>query len=341
MKLLIITQKVNKEDSILGFFHSWIEEFSKHVEKVIVICLEKGSYNLPENVEVLSLGKEEGVSKLKYLIRFYRYIWRERNNYDAVFVHMNQEYLLLGGVLWKFLKKRIYMWRNHHAGNILTDFASWYCNKIFCTSKYSYTAKYKKTILMPVGIDTRTFKRINQTRADNNILFIARISPSKRLELLLSALFHLKEDGYKFVCNIYGDALDADKKYFDALKNYVDDNFSSSEVIFHGAVANYETPIIYNQHAICVNLSSSGMFDKTIFESLACGCLALSSNRNLDSLIDRRLIFEELNKIDLKEKIEVLLNLSSDEKEKIIHTSKDLVFRNSLEMLIGTLIKVI
>src|SRR3989338_7648361 len=59
MKLLIITQKVNQEDSVLGFFHSWIREFASRFEEVTVICLEKGVYNLPENVEVFSLGKEE------------------------------------------------------------------------------------------------------------------------------------------------------------------------------------------------------------------------------------------------------------------------------------------
>ena len=105
MRLLIITQKVNKNDPILGFFHRWIEEFAKRFEKLTVICLEKGEYSLPENVRVLSLGKEEGRSKAEYLSRFYRYIWEERNNYDAVFVHMNQEYVLLG---WKFWK--LWLW---------------------------------------------------------------------------------------------------------------------------------------------------------------------------------------------------------------------------------------
>ena len=32
MKLLIITQKVDSADPILGFFHQWVEEFAKHCE---------------------------------------------------------------------------------------------------------------------------------------------------------------------------------------------------------------------------------------------------------------------------------------------------------------------
>ena len=86
MRLLVITQKVDRNDPVLGFFHRWIEEFAKHCEKVTVICLEMREHRLPINVRVLSLGKEQNKSKLKYIFRFYRYIWQERNNYD---VHRN------------------------------------------------------------------------------------------------------------------------------------------------------------------------------------------------------------------------------------------------------------
>ena len=37
MNLLLITQKIDKDDPILGFFHRWVEEFAKHFE----IYLEK------------------------------------------------------------------------------------------------------------------------------------------------------------------------------------------------------------------------------------------------------------------------------------------------------------
>ncbi|MEK7538915.1 MAG: hypothetical protein AAB552_03680 [Patescibacteria group bacterium] len=58
MKLLILTQKVDQNDDILGFFHGWIREFAKHAEQVTVIALGVGEYDLPKNVRVFSLGKE-------------------------------------------------------------------------------------------------------------------------------------------------------------------------------------------------------------------------------------------------------------------------------------------
>ena len=63
MKLLITTQVVDQNDLFLGFFHGWLEEFAKHFEHITVICLKEGTHSLPENVEVISLGKERGTSR--------------------------------------------------------------------------------------------------------------------------------------------------------------------------------------------------------------------------------------------------------------------------------------
>jgi len=57
LKLLIITQKLDERDSVLGFFVGWVRELAKHFPQIIVVCLEKGEYDLPANVRGLSLGK--------------------------------------------------------------------------------------------------------------------------------------------------------------------------------------------------------------------------------------------------------------------------------------------
>ena len=146
MKLLIITQKVDKNDSVLGFFHGWIVEFAKHCEKLTVICLYKGEYDLPENVKVLSLGKETGRSRLKYVFRFYKYIWKYRKDYDNVFVHMNHIYVVLGGTFWKILNKKIILWYNHISGSVSLNIALFFVNYICFTSPFSYVARKNKEV---------------------------------------------------------------------------------------------------------------------------------------------------------------------------------------------------
>ena len=131
MKLLICTQKVDRDDPVLGFFVHWIEKLAERYELVTVICKEKGDYDLPNNVRVLSLGKETGRSLFKYIFRFFTYTFRYRHNYDVVFVHMNQEYVLLGSVIWRLLGKKIMLWRNHAKGSLLTRIAVLFSHKVF------------------------------------------------------------------------------------------------------------------------------------------------------------------------------------------------------------------
>lgn len=264
MRLLIITQKVDKNDPILGFFHRWLEEFAKNFEKVIVICLGKGQYDLPENVKVISLGKEEGVSKAVYLSRFYLTIWEERVNYDAVFVHMNQEYVLLAGDMWRFLGKKVYLWRNHAQGNIWTRMAVWLSHKVFYTSSSSWTAGFSKSVQMPVGVDTEFFRQDPSVmRAPNSFLFLGRISPVKKA-LEFVEWFNDLED--KFTATVAGPALAKDKEYYELVQSR-----ASNRIKFVGPVTQEEALKLYQSHETYVNMTPAGSFDKTIVEAAASG----------------------------------------------------------------------
>ncbi len=313
MKLLMFTQALDRNDPVLSVYHRWVLELAKRFESIVVICLKKGEYALPQNVRVLSLGKETGESRIKYVWNFYRYIITERKNYDAVFVHMNQEYVLLGGIFWKLFGKNVGMWRNHHAGNILTDIAAVFCDKVFCTSKFSYTARYKKTELMPVGIDTDIFKRLPEVaKAKDSILFLARIAPVKKPHVLVEALGILSKTYAPFTASIYGDPLPKDMTYYEELKSKAEELGLSKSLSFFGGVPNSETVRVYNSHEIFVNLSSSGMYDKTIFEAMACETLTVASNKNLIGLVSDDYIFEEDNAADLAIKLEKLLRLKAE-----------------------------
>ncbi len=336
MKLLIITQKVNREDPVLGFFHRWIVEFAKHFSFITVICLEKGAHDLPSNVKVLSLGKETRESRAQYLARFYSHIWHERRNYDVVLSHMNQEYVLLAGWLWKVMGKRIYMWRNHHVGDELTDMAAVFCDKVFCTSRFSYTSKYKKAVIMPVGVDTSTFqmhKKFND-RHPKSVLFLSRIAPVKRPEVFIEALESLKDKGLEFQASIVGDPNSTHHEYYESIKRSVADKGLSDRIVFKPGIPNYETVPVYNDHQFFVNVSSSGMYDKTIFEAMACGTLVLTSNKNLEGEIDSRFFLKENSSEDLASKLKVVFSMPKDESAKISNALHEYVVKkHSLEQL--------
>lgn len=285
MKLLILTQKIDKNDPILGFFHRWLEEFSKCFEKVTVICLERGESTLPTNVRVFSLGKEGGKSRVRYILRFYQYIWQERKNYDAVFIHMNQEYVLLGWKFWKLWGKTIYLWRNHAKGNFLTRLAVLFSDKVFYTSPKSYTAQFKKAVQMPVGIDTEFFKPDQSvSRIPKSILFLGRIAPVKRV---LEFIDWLKGRNFDLV-TIAGSALPKDKDYENEVRIKVEKSDFRNKVKFIGTVTQEEARKLYQTHETYVNFTPSGSMDKTILEATTCETSIIVMNENLKYILENK-----------------------------------------------------
>ncbi len=277
MKLLIITQTINKNDPVLGFFHRWVEELALRADKVTVICLEKGDFKLPANVRVLSLGKEAGGSRWRYILRFYKYVWRERGNYDRVFVHMNQEYIVLTGCFWRLWGKKIFFWRNHPHGNLLTRLAVLLSHKVFYTSPQSFTARFSKARQMPVGIDTDFFKPDPSVeRKPDSILFLGRISPIKKALEFVEWFNGLDE---KFTATVAGAALPKDQAYEKLVRGRA--NF---RIKFIGPVTQGEALKLYQSHEIYVNKTPAGSFDKTIFEAAAAGCKLMVDNPDAQNI---------------------------------------------------------
>jgi len=336
MRVLILTQKIDANDDLLGFFHGWVFEFSKHWEKITVIALGVGDCHLAENVKVLSLGKEAGGSKLIYLVRFYKYIWRERKNYDSVFVHMNQEYTILGGLIWRLLGKKVMLWRNHQMGGFWAKIAVALSHIVFCTSQFAFVARYKKTKLMPVGIDADFFKfhpEIKKT--PGSVLFFGRISPIKRPDILIESLYLLKKGGINFIASFVGDAPLRDAVYNEKIKQKIENYDLADCVKIVKGVPYLQAPKIYNQNEIFINLTNSGSLDKTILEAMACESMVLVSNKTFEGVLPPDLIFQENSAADLAKKIGLILNLSEIEIQKRGRSFRDYVLENhSLDKLI-------
>jgi glycosyltransferase involved in cell wall biosynthesis len=343
-RLLIITQKIDKDDPILGFFHGWVAELAASVPLITVVCLELGTYELPSNVKVLSLGKETGAkSRWKYATKFYSYIWSERNNYDIVFVHMNQEYVLIGGIFWRLLRKRIAMWRIHPRGNFFTRVAGLLSNRVYCITSHSYVAKFKNTKLMPHGINTNSFRPQSDVRCiQNSMLFAARISPIKRLDLLLKAADTLWTNGVNFKLSIVGDSPDGSEGYYADLRKAAALLEMEGIAAFYEGVPQEHMPELYSSHELFVNLTETGSFDKTVLEAMACGCLPVVSNVSFRFLLPSEcrdmLFFKEGDADDLAQKLEAALALPQEKKEAIGKVLREIVVeKHSLHKLIRDL----
>ena len=340
MKILVITQKIDKKDTVLGFFHRWVEELAKRCEFVTVICLYKGEYNFSENVKVLSLGKENGGSKIQYVFKFLVYILREVKNYDSVFVHMNEEYVIFGGIIWRIFGKKILMWRNHPNGSFITNVAVFLANNVMCTSRSSYTAKFKKTKIMPVGIDVDLYENTSIGFVKNSILFFGRLSPIKNVHLFLEALSVLEDEGVDFHADIIGSVgTKGEEKYGEEIKIKGKTLVHKGKVSFISGIRHDETKKLYAKYDLYVNLTPNGSLDKTMFESCASQTPILVFNSALTGKIDDICQLQSLSPKDIANSIKKILFITNEKRTAISKELRDFVKReHSLSSLISMLI---
>lgn len=286
MKILIITQVVDKHHPILGFFHRWIEEFATQCAKVTVICLQKGEYSFPDNVTVYSLGKEAGKSRLGYITSLYRLIWRLRHEYDNVFVHMNQIYVILGAPLWRALRKNVGLWYAHGAVSRSLRVAVKLSDIVFTSTKEGLRIDTPKRVIVGQGIDTNNFKIIDKEHSDTlRLVTVGRISRSKNLETLLTASSRLKEKGIHFHFTIVGVPITESESLYDSkMKALTADLGLDTHVTWIGGISNQELPKILQKSDIFVHDGSTNSLDKVLLEAALCGCIVVSSNPAYNAL---------------------------------------------------------
>lgn len=287
MKLLIITQVVDKEDSNLGFFHRWIEEFAKHCDEVRVVCLKEGNYALSDNVRVCSLGKEDGTSRLTRAWRFYRYICTLKNEYDAVFVHMNPEYIVLGGYWWRRWHKVVVLWYAHRSDTRKLRAALRWVTYVCTVSSDSFAIATPKLRPVGHGIDTELFK--SHIKEESTLLRIAtagRIAESKHLLEMLSVLDELHVRKENFVFTVVGAPMtEAERAYAKKVEAVVAAAPWRGQVTFVGALPHEKMPKFLNTQDVFFNFATTGNMDKAGLEALAAGVPLLSTNPQFEALL--------------------------------------------------------
>lgn len=279
MKILIVTQVLDSTHPILGFFHRWVEEFAVHCEKVHVICLQEGVHNLPKNVTVHSLGKNEGKGRLVYLWRFYTLIWKLRHEYENIFVHMNQMYVILAAPFWRALRKHIGLWYAHGAVSTSLRIAIYCAHVVFTSTPQGLQIDTPKRAIVGQGIDMSRFVYIPRTESKTlRLVTVGRISKSKQLETLINACHFLKEENIDFIFTIVGCAITEEDKVYEARMHDLAHELALACIVWHGSVQQTELPALLAQADVFIHDGVTNSLDKVLVEAVACGVPTISSN---------------------------------------------------------------
>ena len=360
MRLLIITQKIDLNDAVLGFMHGWIAEFSRQAESVVAICLEKGKVNLPQNVRVFSLGKENlktinyqlsTFTRLMYAWRFIRYIVQLRNKYDTVFVHMNPEYIVLGGIFWKLFGKTVTLWYAHknvpwhlRLAHLLTDI-------IFTSTASGFRLASSKVRVIGQGIDVEKFKAQNEKCKTEEEIFkivtVGRITPSKDYDTLVEAIEKVHQDiTVPIEVTIIGPtSVASDEAYLKLLKDKIILRGLNGIIFFLGPIGNDDLPKKLQKYDLFVNMGHTGSLDKAVPEAMASGLPVLTCNeafKDVLGVFKGDLMYPKGDSHALVLKIKQIMELSEDKRLALGEALRAIVVSDhSLQSFVGKIINAV
>lgn len=353
MKILIITQRIDKNDSLLGFFCGWLKKLAKRIENIYVLTSEKRNADLAKNIKLYSLGKEHGSNGLKRFFKFHYIVARTLLNkkIDIIFLHMCPEYALLAFPYAKILRIPILMWYAHGCTNIKLKIAHLLVDKFVTPSKESLRIKSNKVIITGHGIDIEKFKvqssrfKVNKTK--RIILSVGRISPIKDYETLIGSaniLINQQQiEDLEFQI-VGGIPLNSQKRYLDFLKNMIREYKLEDCIQFIGPIPYTQIHNYYQNCDLFVSTSNTDSLDKTVLEAMVSAKPILTCNeafRDVLGLYASSLMFSKKDAISLAERIQYLLDMDRDSKDILIQRLREKVLENhNLDRLVEKLVSI-
>jgi len=290
MKLLIVTQTLDSNHSVLGFFVRWVLEFAKQCEQVTVFCLDKGDDVFPSNVTVIHVPRKwKGLKMWPLTLAYKAFVHREK--YTHVFVHMNPEYILSAGLIWKILGKKINLWYAHGAVSLRLKLATVLCGSIFSSTPEGFRYKTSKLHIVGQGIDTSLYIGVNVERnlqTPIRLVSIGRTSTSKRLELLLETVALLKnKHKIEAVCTIIGGPVtDKDVEYEKTLKDLIIKNSLQENIVWTGPLPLTQAIQILKTQDVFLHFGHTGSLDKAVLDAMMCGIIPMSTNEAVKNILD-------------------------------------------------------
>lgn len=354
MRLVFVTQVLDRGDAVLGFVCRWIEGLAQHVEELRIIALEVGdTTGLPANVSVRELGRR---GTLKRLLR-YRGLLSEafgRDGFDQLLTHMVPRYSTMGDG----------MARRHGAGHAL-----WYTHKgvdkrliqavkkvdlVFTASAESMRVETPKKRVTGHGIDLRHFPaRAGETAFERGagpvrVLSVGRMTPAKDPLCVIEAVHGLVGQGIDVELHWAGGGLAAgDTSFADGVRAKVADLGLGARVQLLGDVPYKRIPQVIGQADLMLSASRTGSVDKAVLEAMACGVPAITCNESFPAIFAELgkaeaagLLFDAGNSEQLRDRSSVLLGRPAAERRDLGSKLRGLVERDhEVDTLMGELVR--
>lgn len=335
IRLLVLAQAVDLDDPLFGFFHGWLTHASAYFERLLVGALRVGRHALPENIDVYPLRESGSRSKLSAILGLLTLAWSKRRDYEVVFIRGDAVYLALFGWLWALLRKPRVFWYTHTTARSLWFWAAvpWATRVVTAVPESN---PLQRAIAIGHHLDLSAFP-FNLRSFENRprVLIFGRMSPVKRVELMLSAVLPLCDSG-QISLRLVGAA--SDDEYQVRLNTLLSKNAEWQA----SSVPSEQAAKIYSQTDVLINATPASL-DKTILEAAASGCVVFASTPGFSRGLPAELAWLRFETgEDLKRAFERYLSLKPVERQQIAEQLRKWVKdQHSMTAHLGRLVEIV
>lgn len=345
-RLLLFNLRTDADDHILGFTTRWIRALAPYYEAVDVLTTHAGRVDVPQNVRVFSVGREENSGRFTRILRFYGILARllVAHRYDACFAHMQPLFAAMAAPLLTVAGVRLTTWYTHRQLNRQVAWAERFSYRIVSAVPSSFPIQTRKLRVLGHGIETNFFTPDPTTPTQPRIIYVARLTEIKRQHWLIHAAKDL-------ACEVVlvGDIPDGyDDHYKQRLLTLVDELDMQGRVIFAGAQTPQQVRHWYRGATAGVNLSPPGLFDKAALEGMATGLPMVVCNEAFTALTGEYAPLLQIagadddNIVALQEALAHLLDMPAEERAAIGNVLRQrVVSEHSLDKLVVKLVSVL
>jgi glycosyltransferase involved in cell wall biosynthesis len=298
MKLLIITQEIDEDGDLLGFFANWVILLSHHFEQIDVFYMRGKGMEMPENVK---LHKISGCKSAK--------TWQINRRVSqiqptVILTHMCPEFVIAIFPSAALYEIPIVMFHAHGAITKELQIAEKIATKVITSTESGFRVLSKKKVVLSQGIDCSKF----YSSKGWYIFSAGRLSPIKDNDVVIEAFAKLKN---KVHLEIAGEDPYPEKETLAKLQKLIFDRKICKKVALLGSIPNTMMPKMYSECLFFVSASRTGSLDKTALEAMASGKPVLVCNEAFNEILrdyEKECIFEKGDVKDLAKKMQWLLN---------------------------------
>ena len=313
MKLLIVTQSVDREDPNLGAFYYWFQMLARNVSSLTIIAGRVGITDFPPNVSVHSFGKDQGYGRMRRIGKFWELFSHHFALSDAVLFHQIPEFVIASAPFLIGRTQIAGLWYAHGKVSRCLRLAERLVDHILTSSEAGFRMPSKKVHHLGQAINTDLFcpagpEMTRGSGAPLRLITVGRIAPVKDYETILNACRILRDTWpLQWTLSIVGGPLTvSDHRYEAQLKKMVRDCGLEEYITFCGERGYSEIPELLRDSDIFLNASRTGSLDKAVLEAMACGLAVLTFNEAYRTLLPSEYFLIHKSPAFLAERVKAL-----------------------------------